>query len=360
MIDAYSQRTGPRTSPDQFLLLLNQLAVYAATRGSAFFLRRHAVFLIAYVDAWVNGRQQDPQSCTETLYLHTPAWFQRATARMLCSERVPRRARTFLTLAPLFFPLVVILPFQMIRSGTSSVLDVMRHGVRSAPPLLTAVVVVFVTGDAWRILGTGFTARFFALIGLFIVGGLFFLTRYHFWDDLRTSETEALVLLSGLKQRCAAASEFIKLGAQPTPVNRPVRSGAVYVRVIYLAVTVSALVTAALFVAVALILVGVTLIDARETSNLAGSVDVYLSVAGVVFTKQLLSLSLSLGAFASFFLVAAQRPEDREVFMNKILSRARRSLLAYTVYCQAHDHAAEWTGVPVRMSGRGQRGHEGG
>jgi hypothetical protein len=86
-------------------------------------------------------------------------------------------------------------------------------------------------------------------------------------------------------------------------------------------------------------------INASETRLLAGSVDVYWSLDGLVFTRQLMSLSLSLGAFASFFLIAAQQQDDRSLFMAKILARARRSLLVYTVYCHAHEHAAEWTGI---------------
>ena len=329
MIDAYSDHTRP-IRPDQFLLQLNQIAVYAATRGSGFFLRRHARFLILFVGAWVRGQQQDPHVFTETLYLHTPAWFQRIMARMLCSDQVPKRTKTVLLLVPLFGPLVVILPFEMLRSGASSVLEVTRHGIRSVPPLVTVVVVVFVTGDAWRILGTGFTARFFALVALFIAAGLISLARWHYWEDLQASGGEEAVLLSSLKERCPAAAELIKLGARPAPLSRPGRWGACYVWVIYLAVTLSTLIAATLSVAVALVLVGVTLIDAAETRKLAGSADVLQSFGGIVLTRQLLSLSLSLGAFAAFFLVAVQSPADRAAFMSKILGRARRGVSVTT------------------------------
>ena len=347
MVNALPADPAPVMTPDQFLFNLNQTAVYASTRGAAFFLRRHVAFLVAYLNEWVNVQRGNEQAVTRTLFAHTPAWFQAAAVRMLGSARVPARTKTFLLLTPLLVPLAVILPVQMVRSGTNSVLDVLRHGIRSVPPLVTAVVVVFVTSDAWRILGTGFTVRFFAMVSLFIAAGLFFLTRRSYWDDIDASEAEAEVLLAGIRTKRVAVSEFIDLGAQPTPVNKPTGFGALYVRIIYLAVTISALLATTLFVAAALIIVGVTLIDAHETRNLAGSVDVLQSYPGIVFTRQLLSLSLSLGAFASFFLVAAQRPDDREIFMKKIMAHARRSLLVYTVCCQAHERAAEWTGVPV-------------
>jgi hypothetical protein len=66
-------------------------------------------------------------------------------------------------------------------------------------------------------------------------------------------------------------------------------------------------------------------------------------------TKQLLSLSLSLGAFAAFFLVAAQRSDERDEFMKNTLARYRRALLVYTAYCQARDSAEDWTGIPVTL-----------
>jgi hypothetical protein len=50
-----------------------------------------------------------------------------------------------------------------------------------------------------------------------------------------------------------------------------------------------------------------------------------------------------------FFLVAAQRAEDRREFTASVLVGFRQVLLAYTVYSRACAHAAEWTGVPVRL-----------
>jgi hypothetical protein len=100
------------------------------------------------------------------------------------------------------------------------------------------------------------------------------------------------------------------LGAQPTPMRRPAGFGALYVRIIYLAVCISALIATTLFVAAALIIVGITLINANETRLLAGSVDVYWSLDGLVFTRQLMSLSLSLGAFASIFLTPVRPDPD--------------------------------------------------
>src|ERR1022692_2456622 len=111
-----------------------------------------------------------------------------------------------------------------------------------------------------------------------------------------------------------------------------------------------ALVIAALFVSSALIVIGVIMINKNQTMTLANSVYVYQTLpGGVVITRQLLSLSFSLGAFAAFFLVASQRPRDRRAFMKNVLVRYRRVLLVYTIYCRAHDQAAVLTQVPVHV-----------
>ena len=100
-----------------------------------------------------------------------------------------------------------------------------------------------------------------------------------------------------------------------------------------------------------MILVGLILINASETKSLAQSVQVYLTLPGhLVLTRQLVSLSLSLGAFATLFVVAGQRPDDRKELMDNALALIRRAFVVYSVYRRAYDHAAQWTGVPL-MSG---------
>ena len=130
-------------------------------------------------------------------------------------------------------------------------------------------------------------------------------------------------------------------------MERPRGLRGVYAYLAYLALVAFSLIAAALFVSAILIAVGLILINANETKSLAGSAYIYQSFPGITVTKQLLSLSFSLGAFAAFFLVAAQHSDDRDKFMKSTLLRYRRALLVYTTYCRAHDDAAEWTGIPV-------------
>ena len=269
---------------------------------------------------------------------------------MLKSRRIPNEALLLLLLAPFAVPLAFVVPWQIERSILSSTWDVLRKGVRGVPPLITAVVVVFVTGDAWRILGTGFTVRFAALVFLFFLASWLFLIRWTCWDDIDADDPqEAAVLLEGIKhKRPVGFHKFIERGIEPAPMVRPRRIGAIWVYTGYWTLCALALVITALFVSGTLIVIGVILINRKETMTLANSVYVYQTLPdGVVVTKQLLSLSFSLGAFAAFFLVAAQRPDDRKAFMKNVLVRYRRDLLVYSIYCRAHDRAREWTQVPV-------------
>ena len=128
--------------------------------------------------------------------------------------------------------------------------------------------------------------------------------------------------------------KFIDRGAEPVPIVRPRILGTIWVYTGYWMLCAFALVIAALFVSGALIIIGVILISRNETMALANSVYVYKTLpGGAVITKQLLSLSFSLGAFAAFFLVAAQQSSDRKAFMTNVLRRYRRDLLVYSIYC---------------------------
>ena len=85
----------------------------------------------------------------------------------------------------------------MKASGCFCSWDILGKGIRSVP-LVTAMVVVFVTSDAWRILGTGFTPRFFMLVSTFLLASLLFLIRKDWWADFNVDKDEVTSLLQGI------------------------------------------------------------------------------------------------------------------------------------------------------------------
>ena len=358
MTPVASDREQMRSRRD-FLFGLNNTAMYAATGGSPLFLPSHISFLMAYVDGWLRSQSgpddEKEKAVMEALFRHSPKSAKRLILRLLKATWLPQKAKRLLLLAPLLIPLAVTLPWQFIWSSAKSAWDILGKGIRSVPPLVTAVVVVFVTSDAWRILGTGFTPRFFLLVCAFLLTSLLFLVRGDWWADVDVAEDEVEPLLEGIKNwDMDSFDDFRGRGAEPVPLQRPRGLLKVYAYLTYLALIAFALIATALFVSIILIIVGMILINANEAKNLAGSVDIYHLFPGIMVTKQLLSLSLSLGAFAAFFLVAAQHSGDRDEFIKNILVRYRRALLVYTTYCRARDSSKKWTGISVELNPRKQ------
>ena len=116
----------------------------------------------------------------------------------------------------------------------------------------------------------------------------------------------------------------------------------------YWAIALLAVIVFAGLVSAGLILIGIILISYQETKDLARSVHVCLRIpGGAVITRQLLSLSFSLGALAPLFLVAAQRSDDRDGFMKNLLVRHRRAMLVYSIYCRAQAYSGVLTEIQV-------------
>lgn len=347
--------------PGVFLADLNETATYAITRGAPFFLPSYIAFMLEYVNEWLRERPGNEDEVAGALADQSPKWVRPLTTRLLFRllQAQGNRQRNYqlgLMLAPLFIRLAFTLPVQFVKSALNSAWLVLKRGARHVPPLITAVVVVFVTSDAWRILGTGFTLRFFILVSVFLVASLLFLTRRKWWKDVDVSEEEAVRLLKGIKHKQPMKFwRFMRPGFSLAPIERPDGFGAVWTYLSYLGLALFSLIVTALFVAGALILVGLILINAKQTKDLAQSVHVYWALPGhVVVTRQLLSLSFSLGAFAAFFLVAAQRADDREEYIKSILVRLRRALLVYSIYKYAHRFTPEWTDAIVKSNSPGQ------
>ncbi len=353
-------------TPARFLIDLNKTATYVFTRGAPFFVFSHFTFLVDYVKAW--RKEQGDQAVADALADPEATVSGRSfMTKLVRWQRIPLGIKPWIMLAALTLNLV-LLPVWLFLSVLKSAWLILEKGVRSVPPLITAVVVVFVTSDAWRILGTGFTRRFILLVLVFMLASLLFLIRFEdYWEeDIKASEDEADILLRGIRGwHRMEFHKLIDMGAGPAPIVKPTRLGtrvAVYGG--YVAISAFSLIVAALFVSGSLILVGLILINRTETHDLAHSAHIYWTLPWwhLVLTRELVSLSLALGAFSAFFLVAAQRIKDRDAFMKDALVRLRRALLVYSVYCRAHDRAADWTGVPVKSEllagGRVQGGRQ--
>lgn len=340
--------------PHEYLSDLNKTAMCALAMGAPLSLVRHVTFLLNYINAWlgqVKDSAEEADKAARAIFNRAPARCRRQLSRLLRSRRMPRHVLLALLFFPLAVQLTAVMPWQFATSLARSAWDMLKRGVHGVPPLITAVVVVFVTSDAWRILGSGFTVRFAVVVAVFLAASVLFLIRGNCWLDIDAQPAEAARLLADIRQSLPAGfREFTRCGIKATPMVRPSGCRACRIYLSYWALAAFALIIAAGFVASALIVIGTILISRNETVTMAQSANVYQSLpGGLVITQQLLSLAFSLGAFAAFFLVAAQRPEDREAFMTDVLARYRQALLVYSVYCRAHDRAPELTPVLLHV-----------
>ena len=266
--------------PVPYFINLHKTAMYVFAHGTPFFIKRHFVFQADFVEKWIEKYpgKEGADAVAEAFAGKRATRRVNLLSTLIQIKWISSSAKSWVMVATLAIPVAVfILPLQFLLSTVSSGWHVLKKGVRSVPPLITAVVVVFVTSDAWRILGTGFTVRFFVLVGVFLLASLFFLIRYKdYWEeDIYVPEDEANKLLEGIRGQ-RNFDWLIERGAEVTPMIKPTgRRGQIAVYISYLALSAFSIIGAALFVSGGLILVGLILINADETKNLAQSVNIY-------------------------------------------------------------------------------------
>jgi hypothetical protein len=192
----------------------------------------------------------------EVFFRGAPRWAERLSF-LLAREGIHGKFR----LAPFVIWLAVKLLWQFVWSSVNSAGDIVKKGIRSVPPLVTVVVVVFVTSDAWRILGTGFTLRFFMLVTALLLASLLYIIRQDWWEaDVAAAEDEVKDLVDGIKHwKRDRLDDFMARGAKAVPMKRPRGLSDAYGRLAYLALVAFSLIAVAIFVSVILIIVGLIL-----------------------------------------------------------------------------------------------------
>jgi hypothetical protein len=149
----------PALGPQRFFTDLQVAARYVIRKGLPFFAASHIDFMTSYLEAW--QKQHHDQAVADA----------RADLKKLKAE-----ARRKL------YPLLVLLLGFLLSIGSSAWM-VLGKSIRIVPPLITAVVVVFITSDAWRILGVGFTPQIISLVALFLLASLLVLIRFKgYWE----------------------------------------------------------------------------------------------------------------------------------------------------------------------------------
>jgi hypothetical protein len=186
--------------------------------------------MAGYIKAW-QAQDQDSAALGRTMGTTYRIRRYNPITGLLRAEWLPLELRQFaftLPAIPLIFAGMSVLAGRGFYRMT-------RISIRSIPPLLTAVVVVFVTSDAWRILGTGFSARPIALWVVFIIAAWLFLIRYRYWADIQAVDMHDLLTRAESK---GYLNSFIQLGVVPQEMEKPDdRAGRKFVYGTYMVLT---------------------------------------------------------------------------------------------------------------------------
>jgi hypothetical protein len=222
----------------------------------------------------------------------------------------------------------------------------------SIPPLIATIVIVFMTSDTWKILGNGFGWRFTLLVAVFAMLALAVLVPagFHasFVGTLDDLDTPAAVVVTYILETRGVPVPFADKGSSRGRSRRVRRR----VVLLNLWIFLTDFLVIAASVATLLIVVGVIVVDKGSTATFRGgarAVDVLaqLPFLHMVVTKDLLSLSLSLGAFAAFYFAVVALPDQRAraAFARQATDGIRRGLAALVVYDVARGHELTLTGV---------------
>jgi hypothetical protein len=259
-------------------------------------------------------------------------------------------AQVFSNAVNLVFGLVRRLPAAVVRQ----VWTALRETLRSVPPLLVAVVVVFITGDGWKVFGrSGLDRRGLVFVGFVVVLSLMFAGHWRF-DEL----TKDVHDLTPPEQEPSAAGDRLRAMLAPhTPVLPMPRTAdrmmRLNIRILYWVAVAVDLIAVGASVFVGLLIVGTIRFDYATTHDLLGdNPHVLWTIPSTdwIVTRELVAVSVSLAAIAMLFAAAAlQQTESRRLMLGRTLGKLSYTLHIYAYYLYARENVEQLTSI--RMPG---------
>lgn len=267
------------------------------------------------------------------------------------------------TLLQDFFMVFRSLPIGILSGLTRSLWATLRAG-RSAPALIAILIVMFATGDAWRLFGLESVWRCAILLAIIVATGALVMgaglqgwVAKDGWPSVigYPADDRELILANWAKGTPAEELVAAKIkpelpmdGRLPEDLLRFATPSSSFFGVsdlrrnmsILLGITVVANVVAIFFwVSLAFIVVGIIVVGGSATKALTGGpIDViwHLSILGQSFavTRQLVLVSMVLGAIAALTFSAASMADSssRATFSEYALTHVRRAVGAYAYY----------------------------
>jgi hypothetical protein len=340
----------PPLTPERFVNDMDALASYLAGRGLPLLITGHYGWMARYLTSYFKSAKA-PKNVTigvgGPLPVSVTFPFNVERSRLVPLTGVLAAAQVFDRLWQLIRSLVV----RLAVSAGLSVRYYVRTNALASAPLIAAIVIVFFTGDSWKILGQGFDWQFFALLGFFLAFSLLGVA------DLRNLRSHFSVSPADLGANAdpsvrSLAAELTNLGYELPHAPMLSRLAMINTTTVYLGILTANLLLIGSLVSGGLVLIGLIRIDADLTSQLSGApAHVILRLPGnIVLTQELLSLSLTLGGLAvlSFAFVTLRNRKARSAFASAAASGLRSVLFAFTVYRAGLENEAALTGVSSR------------
>lgn len=144
--------TGPPLTPEQFVKAMDVLASYVAGRGLPLLMTGHYRWMTRYLTAYFE-HSDTPVSFTSGF-----PFLGKAVSFGPGPGRVTRPAVILAIgqVAESMRQLIVSLAGRPIMSAVLSARAYIRTNAVAATPLIAVIVIVFLSGDSWKILGQGF------------------------------------------------------------------------------------------------------------------------------------------------------------------------------------------------------------
>ena len=350
-LDAAQQpgpNVGPLLTPERFVNDVDAVASHVVGRGLPLLITGHYRWMTRYLTSYFESAKV-PQSITVGVSGPLPVSvkfpFNAPRGRLGPLTRSLAAAQVFDRLWQLISSLVV----RLAVSAGLSIRSYLRTNALASAPLIAAIVIVFFTGDSWKILGQGFDWQFFVLLGFFLVFSLLGVAnprnlKSHFSispADLGVKMRDPSVL--------SLSAALTSIGYELPHTPKLSKLAMINATAVYLGIITANLLLIGFLVSGGLVLIGLIRIDADLTRQLSGApAHVILHLPGnMVITQELLSLALTLGGLAvlSFSFVSLPNREARSDFASTASSGLRNVLLAFTVYQAALENETSLTGV---------------
>lgn len=348
----------PPLSPERFVNDMDALASYLAGRGFPLLITGHYMWMTRYLSSYFKNSKAPAKI---SVGLSIPFLFGVSFTVSFAPGRGRLAPPTIvLAVAQVFDRLWQLIRSLIVRLAVSAALSARsytRTNALASAPLIAAIVIVFFTGDSWKILGQGFDWQFGALLGFFLLLSVLGVVDLRNLSSHFSTSPADLSAGPDAPSAISLSTALTHIGYELPATPQLSWPGTVNAIAIYLGIIIANFFLIAFLVSGALMIIGIIRIDAALTRQLSGlPAHVLLRLPGnMVITQELLSLSLALGGLAilSFTFVTLPDRQARSNFTSTATSGLRRVLLAFTVYQAAQDNEAALTGVSSRGAQHG-------